>query len=118
MKKKFNEKLQIPYEKTENGTIDYLGYPFGRWNKEKKRYEDGPKVPNFIFEDTLEMIWFSKGRSSVKFDFKSKTTGNGYEMFFRDAVNLILKGKDLLNLTGKFCFVKQGKNFGVYLLED
>ena len=93
MKKKFNEKLQIPYFKTERGTVNYMGtfdysynYEIDNW------YYPSDSVKNFIFEDRLILDCYAKGSSSVKFLFKSETTGNGYEMFLQDAFSLIKEG--------------------------
>ena len=119
MKKKFNERLEIRYFKTERGTINYMGTFDFSYNYEIENwYYPRDSVKNFIFHDRLILIAYVKGSSSVKFLFKSEITGNGYEMFLQDAFSLTMEGKNLLSLSGKFCFIKRGNNFGVYLLED
>ena len=65
---------------------------------------------NFEFEDTLEYVNYSKGRSSVGFEFK-RTDGRMVSMFLTDfhaIVPLMVCGK----IAGKFTFTKRGTAYG------
>jgi hypothetical protein len=74
-------------------------------------------VPNVEFEDTLIFKHFSRGRSSVKAHFESQFTGKKYEMFICDLEDVIKANYFITKLSGRFTFVKRGKNYGVMLLK-
>lgn len=65
---------------------------------------------NYEFEDTLEYVNYSKGRSSIGFEFK-RTDGTMVSMFVTD-MNKILPLMKNGQITGRFTFSKRGENFG------
>lgn len=77
-------------------------------------------TPNFIFFDTLVFQGFSRGRSSVTANFINKEGTMSSSMFvsnFRDIIHDYIK-PDFKNLTGYFCMVKKGANFGLKYLGE
>lgn len=74
-------------------------------------------IDNHIFEATLRVGEVSRGRSSVKFSMWDDDVE--YEMFakgFSEMVKTatIIKGM----VTGKWCYVKRGANYGIEYLGD
>lgn len=66
--------------------------------------------PNCEFDDTLTLVGYGRGRSSITFDFK-RTDGTKVSMFvsdFYEAVFKMAEGK----ITGRFTFIKKGQNYG------
>lgn len=77
-------------------------------------------TPNFIFFDTLVFQGFSRGRSSVTANFTNKEGTMQSSMFvsnFSDIIHDYIK-PDFKNLTGYFCMVKKGANFGLKYLGE
>lgn len=115
----FNKDLEIPYQivdsvYTEEGWKDldtpvkeFQGYPI-----------QSKMMKNFTFSSTIFFTHFTKGRSSVKAHFTDLISENRYEMFLSDLSDILKRGYDLTNLTGIFCFRKQGANFGLTKIED
>ena len=90
---------QIPFDKDGN----LLSYPYsvGEWRD------------NYVFEDTLTYETYYRGRSSATICFKD-TNGHTYEMFMSDFDILITaKGLNGKSVSGKWTFVKKGKNYGI-----
>lgn len=110
MKRKlFKPDLEIPY--FQKGVIkSYKGYPEGRFEKE----------PNYIFTDTIKYSHMARGRSSVKLHFVSTISGNKYEMFVKDAEDILKGTIQVINgtITGEFCFRKAGANYGLAIITD
>lgn len=68
------------------------------------------------FEDTLEFIGFSRGRSAANMDF-GRSDGTTVSMFLTDAeraVPQMIRG----TVTGRFVYVKRGMNYGVALEDE
>lgn len=73
-------------------------------------------VTNYEFEDTLELVSYGRGRSSVTFTLK-RTDGKTISMFvsdFFDAAHKMNNGK----ITGRFTFVKKGQNYGCKMVGE
>ena len=71
-------------------------------------------IDNFEFEDTLEYVGYTRGRSSAYFEFK-RTDGGKVCMFltdFEDVIRKLVEGR----ITDKFTFTKRGQNYGVRLV--
>lgn len=69
---------------------------------------------NFEFEDTLELVGYGRGRSSITFSLK-RSDGTTVSMFvsdFYDAAFKMHEGK----ITGRFTFIKKGQNYGCKLI--
>jgi hypothetical protein len=88
---------QIPFNK-DGSQLSYHGYGFHEWRD------------NFEFEDTLEYVAYSKGRSSVGFEFK-RSDGTMVSMFLTD-LDTILPLMKNGQITGRFTFTKRGENYG------
>ena len=75
-------------------------------------------VQNKVFEETLEYIGNSRGRSSATFQFKD-STGAKYSMFMKD-MNDLLMTKDIINgkIKGFWTYCKRGRNFGIRLATE
>lgn len=67
-------------------------------------------IENYVFEDTLTYVTWTRGRSSVKFEFK-RTDGRMVGMFVSDFSDIL---RDLVDgkIKGKFTFAKRGANYG------
>lgn len=77
--------------------------------------EEGPNwKPNFEFEDTLELVSYGRGRSSVTFTLK-RTDGTTVSMFVSDFFESAFKMKEG-KITGHFTFIKKGQNYGCKLV--
>ena len=118
----YKEDLQVPFKivttgdyNSETRSWDKLENPYKRFLGYKMNSET---IKNFIFEDILTFMYFSRGRSSVKAHFTSTSNGNQYEMFIKDLEGLIISEYTINALEGRFCFRKQGANFGVVLIEE
>jgi len=94
-------------EKTEDISLKEI------YNERIKEYEITWK-PAEEFEDTLQFIEYSRGRSSVFFLFKSLTNGSTYPIFVSDFSDMIVSTK-ILNgvVSGKWVAHKKGANFGI-----
>lgn len=105
-------KEKIEHKKGEvsvaKGSLEY--YPFNDTNLEW--------VKNKVFEETLEYIGYSRGRSSATFQFKD-STGADYSIFMKD-MNDLLMTKDIINgeIKGFWTYCKRGKNFGIRLATE
>lgn len=97
-----NENTMLFFEKIESGEI--IEVDEVKW------------VENYEFEDTLIYSHYSKGRSSTKIHFISKTTDKPYEMFLTDFDDLLkysgFMGNEVKNV---FTFCKRGANYGIKL---
>lgn len=107
-KSKINLDLKIPVGKTygDEPKKVYLGY--GGYAKCFEK--------NKIFTDTLSYTGFSKGRSSIKFNFKG-LEGTEYEMFLKD-FSEIAKVQAVDRISGEWAFIKRGSNYGVTLIVE
>lgn len=77
---------------------------------------EGPNwVTNFEFEDTLELVSYGRGRSSVTFTLK-RSDGTTVSMFVSDFFDAAFKMKEG-KITGRFTFIKKGQNYGCKLVE-
>jgi len=73
---------------------------------------------NYVFEGTLKYRTYYRGRSSATIDFED-SDGRTYEMFMSDFNDLMLaKGFNGQEVTGKWTFVKKGKNYGIKLAKE
>lgn len=116
MPKKVNKERYFPFN--EKGLMDYsdVEYPIveqGRYYTptEWKKYHE--------FTEDLVIDGYSRGRSSVKIDFKSLKDGKLYPMFISDFDDMI-KQVSFINgiVRGKtYGFVKKGSNYGIYLVK-
>jgi hypothetical protein len=72
-------------------------------------------VQNFEFEDTLRYVGYGGGRSAMSMKVESTTTGKKYRMFWAYFDKLIRRS-DIQpgpTFTGKWTFVKKGKNYSI-----
>lgn len=79
-----------------------------------------PRIPptwvdNFEFVDTLTYVHYTQGRSAVGFTFKrtDETTVNVFISDFSEMLPFMKLG----TITGRFTFVKKGKNYGCTIIE-
>lgn len=88
--------------------------PFRNGNLQSYPYNPDEWRDNYVFEDTLIYKGYGRGRSSVTFYFDD-SNGNTYEMFISDFDDLFRKlgGFTGLTISGKWTFVKKGKNYGI-----
>ena len=74
---------------------------------------------NKVFNDTLVMTSYSKGRSAVKISFMSATDQTTYSMFLGEFWSMLtkLKNQDLninkMEVTGRWTFVKRGTDYSI-----
>lgn len=79
------------------------------------RYEGPNWKTNFEFEDTLELVSYGRGRSSITFNFR-RTDGTTVSMFVSDFFEVVFKMKEG-KVAGRFTFVKKGQNYGCKMVE-
>lgn len=103
MSKKIGQ-YKIPFYKG-----NHLGY--------EPEYIDVEWRGNYEFEDTLTYEGFGRGRSSVRLYFKG-ANGDEYEMFMKDFDEIMKSGKIKGGkISGKWTFVKRGRNYGIKMVE-
>lgn len=119
---------QIPFDKNgnqqdypaswyvETGDAQVYVHRDGSEGKAPKYRQEGPEwKDNFEFEDTLTLVAYGRGRSSVNFTLQ-RTDGTTVSMFvsdFYDAAFKMREGK----IAGRFTFTKKGQNYGCRLLD-
>lgn len=116
------KKLVVPFDNKGN----QLGYSYWTLSEEEieEVYELGIKKlgdgwdecyfkPNKNFYDELEYVGYSRGRSSIKINFKSLLTNIHYEMFMTDFNDLLINKCFNNPLKGNFTFCKRGANYGI-----
>lgn len=71
---------------------------------------------NCIFNATMKIYDYSRGRSSVKFILEDRDTRIRYQMFITDFIDVI-RSKSLFDgvLNADWTFVKRGANYGIKL---
>ncbi len=88
----------------------------GRVVENLESRQEGPAwKDNFEFDDTLTLVDYGRGRSSVTFTLR-RTDGTTVSMFVSDFFAASFKmheGK----ITGRFTFTKKGQNYGCRLVE-
>lgn len=105
-------------------TYDMGGFkklvPYADKNNFPNSWQTGKWVKNYIFEDTMQILDYGKGRSSVTFTLKSQTDGSVYYMFLSDMFDLISRQAIDKGMTPrlKWSFVKKGANYGIAMLES
>ena len=92
---------QIPFNKAG----DQLAYPTRdcMWND------------NYEFDDTLELVDWDRGRSSVTFIMKRQSNGQKVCVFVVDFYNMSFRMNNG-TVTGRFVFTKKGANYGCKLI--
>ena len=81
------------------------------WMIEKNDYE---MKDTWIFEDTLKITSYGRGRSAAYFELKSTTTSMEAVMMMSDMSHMVQAG--VINkgvITGRWTFGKKGKNYGI-----
>lgn len=82
-------------------------------------------LDNFVFDDGLAIVGFSRGRSAANFDLLSVNDGRRYTIFLTDFLKALslasaykadVDGESRLVLVGVWEFVKRGQNYGVRML--
>jgi hypothetical protein len=104
---------QIPFDK--NGNQMHYPEPSWLWNKDGTSRQIPPTLKdNYVFEDTLIIEDFSRGRSAAYIEAKSATTGKGFTIFLKDLLDII-KNETISKgvVQGKWTFCKRGSNFGL-----
>ncbi len=73
-------------------------------------------MPNFVFEDTIEIIGYGRGRSAAYFIANIKYMDSETDIFMSEIIEIIphmIKGK----CNGIWTFCKKGRNYSIKLLE-
>lgn len=74
--------------------------------------------PNRVFEDTLTLKSYGRGRSSTLF-YMVRKNGTGVCVFVSDFYNMVRSPNfSGGTITGRFTFVKKGRNYGCQLVEE
>lgn len=74
--------------------------------------------PNAVFTECMSYIGYGRGRSSAVAHFESEDCMLCAQMFLKDLDALILTGKPLLRVEGKWCYSKRGENYGLQYLGE
>jgi hypothetical protein len=71
--------------------------------------------PNKEWEDELQLVKYTRGRSSVTFVFRSIINGDEFHAFVSNSFEIF---KDSVGgvISGRFTFVKKGSDYGVKYL--
>lgn len=99
--------MKVPYHKTQ-GVMIFENYS----------YSDNKGFQNCIFEDHIKYVGFGRGRSAVHCYFESMDGTKKFTMFMSEFDKIIRAGKDVLDLKGKFYFVKRGMNYSLAMVLD
>ena len=113
MKKKGD--YPIPFDKDGN----QQDYPQRQWYcKGDKSFCADPKwVDNHEFSDTLTLVDYGRGRSSVTFTMR-RTNGKTVSVFVSDFCEIAKSSAFCAGkITGRFTFTKKGANYGCKLVE-
>lgn len=106
--KKIPSNYKIPFCKDYKGNTMLMSYAFG----DKIEWRD-----NYTFIDSMQIMDYSRGRSSVLFSFKSQSDGTIYPVFVSDMMviiqNCIITNSVVLNQ--EWTFIKKGGNYGMQL---
>lgn len=118
----------IPFTK-DGDLVEYVGYLLND-EEESKCYASGfyqsddgnwkdrfVWKPNVQFRTTLFYDGYSRGRSSIKFDF-TNPNGKRFSMFATDLDAMIKQGVPIKEIYGIFEFVKRGQNYGIRFVKE
>jgi len=108
-KKKGN--YQIPFDKDGN----QMDFPEKRWVNGEPIYPD--MRDNFEFDDTLTLLDYGRGRSSVTFTLQ-RLNGKNVTMFVSDLCDMVKACESKQGVFhGRFTFCKKGQNYGCRLIK-
>ena len=104
---------QIPFDRHGN----QMHYPNNQWfhNEHGAYVMEAPTFKdNYVFQDTLIIHGYSRGRSAACFEAKSNTTGKGFTIFLKDFIEIV-KTHDISHgyVSGIWTFCKRGQNYGL-----
>lgn len=86
-----------------------LDYPF--WDEKQMTWK-----PNHVFQDTLTLVTYGRGRSSVTFEMKRKN-GKTVSVFVSDFCDMI-RAMNRGVVAGAFTFTKKGANYGCKMVKE
>lgn len=66
----------------------------------------------------LQYVDYSRGRSSVLFEYRDRITGNKYPMFLSNFDELLKNGINPVEIQGYFEPIKKGQNFAIKYIFD
>lgn len=95
-----------------NSAGDQMHYPEPLWAGGKR--VDPVMKDNFVFEDTLTFLTYSRGRSAAYFEF-TRRDGKKVCFFMKDFSDMVPHMVNGL-VTGKFTFTKRGQNYGTIFI--
>lgn len=106
---------QIPFDKDGN----QQDYPQRQWYcKGNRTHSADPKwVDNHEFDDTLVLLDYGRGRSSVTFTMR-RANGKTVSVFVSDFCDMAKSQAFVAGvIAGRFTFTKKGQNYGCRLVE-
>ena len=112
--------IKIPFEH-EGHLMDYVGYTYEDMQKENhvSVYLKNRVIwkDNYEFESTLTFTSYGRGRSSATFQLTDEN-GVNYNVFMSDMFKIVTtKNINEGKVYGKWCFRKQGQNYGLCISE-
>lgn len=106
--KKIPSNYKIPFGKDYKGNTCLMTYAYG----DKIDWRD-----NYTFTDSMQIVDYSRGRSSILFSFKSQTDGTVYPVFVSDMMDIIQNCSIINGIISNqdWSFIKKGGNYGMQL---
>lgn len=113
--------IKIPFDKNTKNMMDYVGDSYENMQVEKYKYQylkDSVEwKDNYEFEKTLTFTSYGRGRSSATFQMTDEN-GVNYNVFMSDMFKIVTTKKiNEGKVYGKWCFRKQGQNYGLCISE-
>ena len=113
--------IKIPFDKNTGNMMDYVGDSYENMQKENYYYPNLKNrtlwKDNYEFEATLSFTSYGRGRSSATFQLTDEN-GINYNVFMSDMFKIVTtKNINESKVCGKWCFRKQGQNYGLCISE-
>lgn len=122
------QNICIPFTKG-GSLVEWVGYTLNQEEQAKchtngfYQSDNGTWSDQYVwrlnkqFKTTLFYDGYSRGRSSIKFDF-TDSDGKKFSMFAIDLDAMIKQGVPIKEAHGVFEFVKRGQNYGIRFVKE
>lgn len=122
------QNICIPFTK-DGSLVEWVGYTLDQEEQAKcctngfYQSNNGSWSDQYVwrsnkqFKTTLFYDGYSRGRSSIKFDF-TDPNGKRFSMFATDLDTMIKQGVPIKEVYGVFEFVKRGQNYGIRFVKE
>jgi hypothetical protein len=109
---KISMNYKIPFGPDYKGVRRLITYEHPSYQTKGVEWKD-----NYIFKDSMQILEYSRGRSSILFSLKSQTDGTEYSVFVSDMMDIISSCTitNGLIMDKEWTFIKKGSNYGMKL---